>query len=48
MEELRREREWVARKAALSAPEDPEDRRRRRIADELGPGSLPRRGGGGN
>jgi hypothetical protein len=47
MEELRLERERVARRAALNAPEDPVDGRRRRIADELGPRSLPLKGGGG-
>ena len=43
IEEMRRDRERVARRAALSAPEDPEDWRRRRIADDPGPGSLPRK-----
>jgi hypothetical protein len=43
MEELRRDRERVARRALLSAPEDPEDWRRRRIADDLGLGSLRRK-----
>ena len=43
MEELRRERERGVRRAALSAPEDPVDGRRRRIADALEPGLLPRK-----
>nr|UXE45991.1 hypothetical protein Hi04_10k_c5482_00037 [uncultured bacterium] len=47
MEELRRERELAARRAAFSVSEDPVDGRRRRVADELGPRSLPRKGGGG-
>jgi hypothetical protein len=46
MEELRRERERGVRRAALSAPEDPVDGRRRRIADDLRPETLPRQGGG--
>jgi hypothetical protein len=47
MEELRRERELAARRAALSAPEDPVGGSRRRFAEELGPRSLPHRGAGG-